>query len=771
MTKHSSRTEALQAMVSSDHFRSRRDPSANPSPGEVELTSSWGCELAAPATPLTERMVADFHTFCDSALKVTLNRESQTTAPRVIWRLLPGEPAAFDPQAPKTETFELEIAPERIEIRAHHERGLLHGTHRLEWLMADRGGPFLTPQVTPFSPAFMPRISNGIFIPGHQRLQDPGYFSDGYLGLMSHYGVNGIHLYLDLWCVFKSAALPELNVPDFDAQIAALRELNRRSLAYGIDLYLHLNTPPLPETHAVFEKHPDARGGRVEIFMEELSGRPWHNLCSGSATVHLAYAETVEAVLTAAPEVAGAVMIIGGECFYHCFTRPAGAQNGEASCPHCHGKSPSVEVARLVNTVAQAVKKTGRQKALYAWPYSAFIWSSKDPHQLDWIDHLNPEVSVLTNFDGGDEVSDGVRCFDYNITKIGPSALFADQAQRLQAKSRPIFSKTETCTTPEAFFLPYLPVHHRWQARFAAMRKTGVAGFIGQWRFYGMNGSLPEELQYRATWEEPAGDCPLERIVRRDFHLPPDAACEVVKGWRLLSEAWDFFPYSAMTCGERAAYMRGPLYLGPAHPLIFDAQDSYQLPLTFRLIRGDAAEIAPPEELEELQRRAKPRYICDLLVTLPYGVDRYLELLAQCRTRWNEGLALLRRHLSPESRSTEAAQKELGICETIGCHLATLENVVRFYQLRDRLQGQPTSESEFRSRIAQLQEIATEEIANAERMLPILERDPRIGYGHCYGEVYDAEMVKAKIAQCRYVRDVELPRISDVIRFHIWLKN
>jgi hypothetical protein len=54
-------------------------------------------------------------------------------------------------------------------------------------------------------------------------------------------------------------------------------------------------------------------------------------------------------------------------------------------------------------------------------------------------------------------------------------------------------------------------------------------------------------------------------------------------------------------------------------------------------------------------------------------------------------------------------------------------------------------------------------------MIPILERDPRIGYGHCYGPVYDMDMVKAKITQCCYVRDIELPRFSTLIRFHIWL--
>lgn len=790
-TSSDTRTDAVLAFITNEHFRFRGQPGACAAEGEVVLDDAWLLECTALETPLVQRMMEDFREFCRQCFGVTLGAGSDaskvTHAPRIIWSLLPDADGAGlldlqspqDPQAPEGEAFEIVIRPGCVEIRAHYERGLLQGTHRLEWMMVDRGGPWLAPGTKPFRPAFMPRISNGVFIPGHQGLLAPGQFPDAYLGLMSHYGVNGIHLYVDLWSLFKSKRLPELESSDFESQVKALRELNARTLAYGIDLYLHLNTPPLDGSHPVFVNHPELRGAKVEIFIEELSGRSWYNVCSGSETAHAAYAEAVETLFAAAPEVAGAMMIIGGECFYHCFTRPAGSKGGETNCPRCRGRNPSSEVARLVNTVARAVKKTGAHKSFYAWPYSAFVWSAGDEAQRGWISQLDPEVSVLSNFDAGDAVDNGsgVRCFDYNISQIGPSSTFASQAAALRKKGRPIFTKTETNTTPEAFFLPYLPVHQRWLARFQAMQASGVAGFVGQWRFFGMNGSLPEELQYRVTWDGNGdGKAWLKMIAQRDFHLTAAGACTVVEGWRLLSEAWESFPYSAMTCGERAAYMRGPFYLGPSHPLILDVQSSYDLPLSFRLLRGDVAELVSPDELAEVERRSKPRYVSDLLVTLPYGVERYLELLGECRAKWERGLALLREQLEGRGRIDSEgnggrAQRELDICSAIGSHLATLENVVLFYRERDRLQGSILTAEEFDHGVTRLQEIASDEIRNAEAILPALERDPRIGYGHCYGPVYDVSMVRAKIAQCQYVRDVELPRYASVIRFHIWLQN
>ena len=53
------------------------------------------------------------------------------------------------------------------------------------------------------------------------------------------------------------------------------------------------------------------------------------------------------------------------------------------------------------------------------------------------------------------------------------------------------------------------------------------------------------------------------------------------------------------------------------------------------------------------------------------------------------------------------------------------------------------------------------EIANAERSLPILERDFRV-------RPYDADMVRAKIRQCRYVLEDELPIFDVTVRFHVW---
>lgn len=769
-------TNKMAAFLDAEHFRYRRFAQGRPRANETALDSSWRLCLDAPPTALTARMLKDFKRFGAACMALNLTQDPKKPGGSLVRWLLQGPHASvtaiplFDRQDRRIETFVLDISATEIRIEARHERGLLHGTHYLERLMADRGAPWLPRGRIEKSPCFAPRISNGVFIKANQQIRDPGKFSDDYLGLMSHFGVNGIHLYLNLWEVCRNSSLPELNSANFAKNIAALNAFNLRTLRFGIDLYLHINTRLFTPNHRVFANHPKVRGARTEIFAAELENLAHYNLCSGNSRVLDCYAETLRNLFTSAPYVAGAVVIVGGECFFHCFTRPVLIPGRRTNCPHCRKKDPATEVAQLVNRLAAAVKSTGRHKALYAWPYSAFVWSGRDRAQLRWIDRLSNDVSVLANFDTGqaDRVNgDGVVLFDYNIKCIGPSDAFAAQARRLRQKRRPIFCKTETNTTPTAFFLPYLPVHHRWHRRFTAMRKTPVAGFIGQWRFFGMNGSPPEELQYHATWtpEESVG-ARLTRIAQRDFEIPTPTARRVVAAWKKLSAAWDSLPYSALFGGERWAYMRGPFYLGPAHPLILDPQDHYHLSPKYRQLRGDLFEMGTPDQIEEMIRNAKPRYVSDLLLAVPFGVERCLELLRKCRTRWDQGVKELHRLLktAPSSR----ARMELAVCETIAIHLTAAENVIRFYQARDQLWRQRVNRPRFNRLMRQLGVIVQAEIGNAERSLPILARDLRIGYGHCYGIVYNAELVRDKLRQCRYLLEKEIPRLSAMIRFHLW---
>lgn len=664
--------------------------------------------------------------------------------------------------------FHADISAEKVWIRAAEERGFLDAMHYLEREMIDRGGPWLPMGSFSRFPPLQTRFSEGIFTPAHQNSECLGEFSEAYLGLMTHFGANALKATLRINDLWRSDSLPELNTEDFDAACERIRRHAKRLAEHGLDFFLVLSAATFPSAHAVFQSHPEIMGAREEIFLEEISGADRCVLCTSHPLVLRAYGEVLEAIGRAIIELAGVIVIVGGEGFHHCFMRPNVSEGQATNCPRCRSLDAHEGVANLVNTLAGALQRTGAEKRFLAWPYSAFIWSQDDPSDSRWISHLEKNVEVLSNFDCGDPdptTDAGVYLFDYNIKIAGPSSRFAAQARLCHQQGIPILAKTETNTTPDTYFLPYLPVYFRWYARFRAIRESGAAGYMGQWRFYGMNGSLPEELQYHSVWNpERSVEEILHTAARRDFGLTAATSDQVVEGWRKLSQAWDWFPYSAMTGGEREAYMRGPWYLGPAHPLIFNEQSPYQLGDKFFKRRGDLVESLSAEKISLLP--GKPRYVCNLLLCLPFGVDSFLNYARTCRDRWDAGLAELEAALS--SRRTREATREIHVCQTISIHLHSLVNSVEFYQLRDRLGTEPLNPEEFQSILAGLGSLLDREIKNASRTLPILESDPRIGYGYVYGEVYDGEMVEQKIRQCEFVRDRELPRIGSVIRFHVW---
>lgn len=676
---------------------------------------------------------------------------------------------AMKPELPR-HGFRVSGSPTDVLIEAASERGITQALHYLRREMADRRGPWLPLGEIVRFPSLQTALTEGVFVPADQRCDDLGNFSDAELELMAHFGATGMKVVLDLSKLWRSPTLPELNAPDVEQKFRQLEAHAARLGRFGLDLFLLLNMPSLPASHPVLATHPEVSGAEEEVFLEELSGRRNRVLCSSEPRVQTAYGDVVENLVRAVPSSAGVIMLVGGEGYRHCFTRPSQTDSRGTNCARCAAVGPHACVAQLANVIGSAIKRASRSQRLLVWPYSAFVWSKDDPGESRWIGQLDEGIEVLSNFDCGDLDPHGngqVSLFDYNIRIPGPSQRFQAQAAECGRTSRPILARTETTTTPDTPFVPFLPLPFLWFERFRAIREAGAAGFMGQWRFYGMNGSLPEELQYHSIWNpERTAEQILHTAARRDYGISELAADQVVEGWRQLGEAWSFFPYSAMTSGERDAYFRGPWYLGPAHPLVFNPLDIYALGPEFFRRRGDLAEALSVEEIALLP--GAPRYSSDLLFCLPYGADAYSSRLGECRQQWSAALAALELAVGPTP--TDRANLDLNVVRILGCHLNSLGNVCAFFQQRDAL-GSAAQDSESLDGVFDsLAAIIDREVANAQVALGLVRADPRLGFGHTYGEAYDAEMIEQKIRQCEFLRQNELPRIRSVIRFHVWYR-
>ena len=743
-----SQARRMKTWVAGEHFHYRCRPGARLSRSEVDLSAGVVLDIDCATSPLLGQMRRDFSTFLRQCLQVPVCRHGHGSETVISFYL-------HEPRSPaRNESFTIEVGDKRIVISAPQERGLLHATHYLERRLAARGGPFLP----------RGRIHR-------QRLLDPyisyPVFPDGAnFSLMSHFGVNGMLFPLRLWDYCRNTALPDLNTPDYIRKIAALRQQCRAAAVYGIDLYLDLNHwGGFPESAPLFMRRPDVRGAE---FFYSNQPRQFFPCCSHPDVLRC-YNEAFENIFRDAPELGGASLIVGCEGFTHCFSFPKPPLSGGTNCPHCRGKKPAVVVAAMVNGIAQSVRRVSPRARVFVWPYSAHFWSGQDVAQLELIRHLKPPVCFLSDFDTPYQYRlNGAESWviDYNIRNLGPSRSFAAQSRALARKRMPHYAKTESAISVFFFSIPYIPVPYRWFERYRRLRAQAVPGIIGKWHFYGLTGSLSEELLCQTVWEEnPRANRLLAAAARRDF-----GAVDIpllLRGWKQLSRAWELIPISHYLSGERHGYMKGPFWLGPAHPLILDVQRDYGLSRKFA--KQDPGRMFPGVAPEDQPKQTPHKYSSDLLFTFPFTPAAVEQALDRAIRAWEQGVAILERALgrAPEPRSV----MELDVCRTVAVILRSARNVVRFYRVRDALFSGKGSLSVLQRRVRTLRRIADEEIANAESLLPILKRDPRLGFNPTYGPMFDAVMIAEKVRQCRYVRDIELPNLERHILTWVYCKS
>ena len=109
-------------------------------------------------------------------------------------------------------------------------------------------------------------------------------------------------------------------------------------------------------------------------------------------------AESVKSVFESVP-LDGALIIVGGEGFQHCFMRPSGVEKKPTNCPRCEKLGAETVVADLCNGMADAAREASPNAVREAWPYSAkHFWSAADD-QAAFTQKLKPGTALLTEIE------------------------------------------------------------------------------------------------------------------------------------------------------------------------------------------------------------------------------------------------------------------------------------------------------------------------------------------------------------------------------------
>jgi hypothetical protein len=711
------RREMLRAMNANPIVVARRDvhrnvgrsPDARPGANQMILDGVWSIRTARDL-PAERAVAADAHDFL-SRMDVTIDPKSS--------RQILVEIGSSDVG------FRSVVTTNRVEVHAVDSAALWAGWVHLENEMRRAGGPILTIEELRRAPAWEVQIAPPTW-GSNYAVPDlsPEYLPVDAFRSLAHAGANGMFIYGDFLCYADGTRLAELNYPDAARYIQTLRETTERAAAYGVEIYFCAVSPKLAADHALFKRLPATRGA-------QLATNNLHCLCSSSADALGFHADVFANLFKQAPLLGGLILIIGGESYYHCFMRAAGAKIGHTNCKQCEGKVAEDVIANLLKVTADAATGVSPKARITAWPYSAQAFWSAEPNQLRLIDRLPPNVSLLSEIDK-DQVVIRERyrkpIWDYSVDYNGPSDRIKAQAQRCTDRDRGLYIKTETCHSIELLHFPYVPCIEHSASRWQGIRTLYPRGVLQRWGFIGMFDSPAERIGYLARWAPDLAPASASLHVAQQLCGP--AATQIAQAWHHFGDAVQHIP-----CLTTGSYYIGPGFLGPCHPL-----PTWTGP-TPEPFRGSLYYL---QEMDATFSHSHENSRDDLTLgsTSPFGNANTISIFegefAAARDHAKAGYDILQSidttPLAPHIRSEVIEQYAIG--EYLYRQFRTTVNVIRFLRAKEQ------------SQTNDLKPIAKDELENTRAARAVYEKAPWLSH-HLRLDLAmnpSIQMIDAKIA-------------------------
>ena len=586
---------------------------------------------------------------------------------------------------PVPRSYRLQVGADRVLVGGCGERGAAQACYYLEDLMNLREAPFLRQGGETREPVFSPRmVHSGWGI---------DQFPDAHLSVIAHAGFDAVLVFV------KGANRTTVGHLD-------INDLITRAARFGLDVYLY--------SYLLSEMHPDDDGAEAY------------------------YDSTYGALMRAHPGARG-IVFVGESCEFpsrdpHTTGRLRLQRLPTDTKPN-PGWWPCVDYPDWLNMVKGIIRRYNPDADVVFWTYN-WGWAPESD-RLALIGSLPDDVTLQATFEMFENVERrGVptRCVDYTVSFAGPGQYFASEAAAAHARGLRLHTMSNTGgLTWDIGVIPYEPVPYQWARRHEAMlqanRDWGLCGLMES-HHMGWWPSIISELAKWTFWQPhtPTDDL-LERLARRDFG--PAGAPAAIEAWQHWSAAiLDYVPTNED--------QYGPFRVGPAFPLLFDA-DEIDFP------DADYAHFGN-RILKTAYRPHDPNVL--------EGEIGCLEAMA---ARWAQGVEAMRRAVgATPQRKLDDARRMLNLGEFVACCVHTTIHVKRWWRLRQDLaatDGAPATSAV----LAAMEELAEAEIANATAAIPLVDADSRLGWEPSMEYMADREHLEWKIAQVRGVLDEEIP--------------
>lgn len=614
------------------------------------------------------------------------------------------------------EAFCIRVHTDGCEIQANDTEGVRRALVYLEDEMHRREGAILPLGEIVRKPSISERITRGFFSPTNrppknvdELWDDIDYYPDSYLNRLAHDGTNGLWIYAHFNKLLTSDCFPEYGA-ESARRIEKLNRIVAKCRRYGIKVWI-FGVEPSALTPDMAAKYPDA-----------VSGKGWNGnstICTYTEKGAEYCIEMTQRLMEQVPNLGGIIDITYGERPTTC----ASLQN-LCDCPRCRNRSRGEILAHNLDLLQEGIRRSGSKAQFVSWTYEHRLspWEEIE----DYVRRAPSDVVLMENFeDAGytEQLGKERQAFDYWLSYAGPSQMFEGAAQVALEEKKTMFAKMQVCCSHELATVPYIPVPGILFDKYAGAYQCNVKGVMQCW-YFGNYPSLMSkaagELAFMSDFTDK--DAFLEHLAGIYYGRQ---AKQMVRAWNAFEKGYANYPLNSMFS-----------YYGPMHDGV--VWELSLLPKNRPLSRSWLLPDPPNgDRIGECLQSG-------------HDLDEAILLTEAMKTHWNEGLQQL-----PE----RGPQEQKNIAQTLAVLFRSGNNILRFYALREQLGLGVGNPDEI---LTEMEKIVDDEIKNSQEMIPLCNKDPRLGYhSEAEGFKFFPEKLESRIAHLQELKATEFVHVRD----------
>lgn len=371
------------------------------------------------------------------------------------------------------------------------------------------------------------------------------------------------------------------------------------------------------------------------------------------------------------------------------------------------GWYPCSDYPEWIDLVKGIIRKHKKDADFVFWSYN-WGYVNKEA-RLKLIRSLPTDISLLVTFEMFEKFEKSgnvtVSCVDYTLSFEGPGAYFRSEAEEAKKRGIPLYAMSNTGGLSwDIGVIPYEPCPDQWNRRNDNLVKAhdewGLTGLMDS-HHYGFWPSIISELAKIAYWTPRMDyETALRELIDRDYGE---------KNVETVREVFRNYSDAIRCYVSTNPDQYGPFRIGPAYPLLYKEEailDSPEYAMHSHNMICDTMYKYDFDKLHYLQYEISS--LSDMEALLKKGSDALVSVID-----------------SLGGRQKEAALDLYGIGRFMQYTARTAVNTKMWYLLKLEFLKNGGNKKDIAEKMAG---IAKNEIENAQKTIPLVERDSRLGF-------------------------------------------